>query len=734
MKTIGKKIKIILLTIVIIITVIIGIAACERITNIKLISQNVKETEYKGQTVWNNENGKLGLEITEDQITTSTITAKLKNVQIDYESEQDLEYKYYIKKSNEIDYKNEVNSTGKEYTYTDLKSETNYDIKVKVVNSKTQNKVEEELKKVNTKEIPNAKQELEKGTIVVESPTWSNNVATLQVSTTTQYKIEYQVNTATEGGWVQGSQTGKTTISNLKNGDIVKIRLTDGINKGKVGSVKIGQQPEASINKQSTTANSITVQVVCNNKEYIKETGTEYSYYIKKASETTYPTTPTYIGTSTYTFNNLLQGTNYDIKVELINKAGNKVQAIGNIVTEASIPKLASGYGWYRSSYDKTKITTITLKDSYTPTGSVTETWDASNALNKSIMAYRTGNSIIIAGNGSGYIKANEYSSQMFTNFKALTSINGLDILDTSNVTDMSSMFHDCESLNTLNISNFDTSNVRNMQCMFMLCTELTSLDLSGFDTKNVTNMKQMFMQCTKITNLNVSKFDTRNVTDMSYMFLACGAIKYLDVSGFDTSNVTYMNTMFASCSSLTSLDVSNFDTSKVIDMNCMFGCPSLTSLDVSGFDTRNVTNMRQMFSDCNSLKSLDVSGFDTSKVTYMDAMFQDCNSLTYLDLRNFNTGNVTNMRYMFLRCVNLTSIDLGNYDTRKVTDMYGMFDNCSNLKTIYTKNNFSTASLLNSTNMFIYCYNLKGAVSYNSSKTDASMANYTTGYFTYKP
>ena len=34
---------------------------------------------------------------------------------------------------------------------------------------------------------------------------------------------------------------------------------------------------------------------------------------------------------------------------------------------------------------------------------------------------------------------------------------------------------------------------------------------------------------------------------------------------------------------------------------------------------------------------------------------------------------------------------------------------------------------------MFNSCSSLKGAVSYNSTKVDVTMANYTTGYLTYK-
>ena len=42
-------------------------------------------------------------------------------------------------------------------------------------------------------------------------------------------------------------------------------------------------------------------------------------------------------------------------------------------------------------------------------------------------------------------------------------------------------------------------------------------------------------------------------------------------------------------------------------------------------------------------------------------------------------------------------------------------------------------SNVTNSVNMFYNCSSLTGAVPFDSTKIDASMANYTTGYLTYK-
>jgi len=90
-------------------------------------------------------------------------------------------------------------------------------------------------------------------------------------------------------------------------------------------------------------------------------------------------------------------------------------------------------------------------------------------------------------------------------------------------------------------------------------------------------------------------------------------------------------------------------------------------------------------------------------------------------------------MFYMFRDCKSLKSLDLTSFDTSKVTNMTSMFGNCSSLKTIYISNIWNVTSVTNGDSMFYNCTSLVGAAPFNSTKTDISMANYTTGYLTYK-
>ena len=286
----------------------------------------------------------------------------------------------------------------------------------------------------------------------------------------------------------------------------------------------------------------------------------------------------------------------------------------------------------------------------------------------------------------------------MFSGCYRLTSLD-LSNFNTSNVTDMSRMFSDCSGLTSLDVSHFNTSNVTNMSRMFSGCI-LTSLDLSNFNTSNVTNMNGMFMGCS-LTSLDLSNFNTSNVTNMSSMFSYCSGLT-IDLSNFNTSNVTNMGGMFSGCI-LTSLDLSNFNTSNVTNMNGMFSGCSLTSLDLSNFNTSNVTNMVAMFLNCSGLTSLNLSNFNTSNVWHMDNMFGGCSGLTSLDLSNFNTSNVTYMSFMFSGCSGLTSLDLSNFNTSNVRDMNYMFGGCSGLTSL-DLSNFDMSSVTRKYNM---CNNL---------------------------
>ena len=225
---------------------------------------------------------------------------------------------------------------------------------------------------------------------------------------------------------------------------------------------------------------------------------------------------------------------------------------------------------------------------------------------------------------GGGKIKlpdGTKFANSTCSNFDWLKNV------DTSEMTSMAGMFHNCAKSTSFDLSSFDTSAVTAMNAMFKYCSGIKSLDLSSFDTSAVTNMGEMFAY-TKMNSLNLSSLNTAKVTSMGSMFAYCSGVKSLDLSSFDTSAVTGMGDMFHDCSSLETLDVSSFNTENVKTMSNMFYyCPWLKSLDLSSFDTSAVTGMGGMFTYCSRLSSLllGVNFFKTKSVTSID--FSTCNA-----------------------------------------------------------------------------------------------------------
>ena len=141
-----------------------------------------------------------------------------------------------------------------------------------------------------------------------------------------------------------------------------------------------------------------------------------------------------------------------------------------------------------------------------------------------------------------------------FLNFKNLTQIEGIENLNTENVTSMRDMFNGCSSLTSLDLTNFNTAKVTDMKLLFANCSALESLDLSMFNTENVTSMPSMFNGATNLKTLNVSNFNTEKVNNMGHMFANCPNLTSLDLSSFNTKGVEYVDNIFKNCSNLTTI------------------------------------------------------------------------------------------------------------------------------------------------------------------------------------
>ena len=92
-------------------------------------------------------------------------------------------------------------------------------------------------------------------------------------------------------------------------------------------------------------------------------------------------------------------------------------------------------------------------------------------------------------------------------------------------------MFQYCTDLENIKV-NFNTINVVDMSSMFEDCQSLTSLDISSFDTSNVKEAPSLFQDCSSLVSLRYDKMNVENMVDISRMFQGCENLKSLPEIG----------------------------------------------------------------------------------------------------------------------------------------------------------------------------------------------------------
>ena len=375
-----------------------------------------------------------------------------------------------------------------------------------------------------------------------------------------------------------------------------------------------------------------------------------------------------------------------------------------------------------------------------------------------------------------------EWFASMFN----IDHIDGLNYLNTSEVTTMKSMFDDCSGLRTADLSGFDTRNVTDMTAMFAF-NVVEELDLSSFSTENVTNMSGLFFCCSGLRTIYVGdSWSTSSVTNSEMMFTGCVSLvgaqgttfdedhvdaAYAHIDGgtanpgyfTDANAVTEAYAVYTEANTTLTFYYDNlrrsrpgtayglnlgsegmewhetpyFFTQVVFDPSFADARPTTTSkwfqdmsnvLSITGLEylnTDSVTDMSCMFNGCLKLSSVDLSHFNTSSVTSMYFMFANCLALTSLDLSSFNTDNVTTLECMFVYCTGLRSVDLIGFTNSRVKRTSNMFEGCYALTTIYADSGWGLPADNYSFAMFNECANLVGGqgTTFDENHTDGEYA-----------
>ena len=241
----------------------------------------------------------------------------------------------------------------------------------------------------------------------------------------------------------------------------------------------------------------------------------------------------------------------------------------------------------------------------------ITEVWKGTQVTNNSSNVWPMGRRTVVFDSSFRDVRP-QSTEKWFSGCGGLTSIQGLQYLNTSLVSSMEAMFAGCESLESLDLSSFDTKNVKSFYYMFSGCTSLKSLKLN-FDISSASSMANMFLQCKSLKTLDLSCFKSNSMLDLSGMFCMCENLTSVDLSNLETASVKNMGSMFTNCYNLQSLDLSSFDTGKVTNMHEMFaGGYRLSKIYISSkWSTQAVTDSQQMFAACESLPNYNYSEDD---------------------------------------------------------------------------------------------------------------------------
>ena len=164
----------------------------------------------------------------------------------------------------------------------------------------------------------------------------------------------------------------------------------------------------------------------------------------------------------------------------------------GNGSGQVRISKITVWYGdkperdFYWEVSDGGNITTLSYDENYEGDNKYTYD-DLFNNPSKCYFARILPIKLVLNANVANAVPTTGF--KFFSEFYSLQTIEDLQYFNTSEITDMTSMFAECRNLTQLDLRSFNTEHVEDMTFMFYDCKALEQINLSSFNTENVTNM-----------------------------------------------------------------------------------------------------------------------------------------------------------------------------------------------------------------------------------------------------
>ena len=248
--------------------------------------------------------------------------------------------------------------------------------------------------------------------------------------------------------------------------------------------------------------------------------------------------------------------------------------------------------------------------------------------------------------------------NNMFSNCISLKYINfgSHGYITSSSASNLSYMFYNCSSLTSIDLSGKFNSILfyaNDISYIFAFCSHLKEFVIDVVQATQLKNMSNAFRNCSSLYSVNITIFP-QSIEDMSFLFFGCTSLTHIEFYMFRYFflNIKYMNNMFYDCYSLKSLknlgiynaNPHNVDyiTENLKDLSYMFsGCFSLTSINLSKITTKKITNYEGLFYNCEKLEYIDISTFTHNNLSDSNLSIfnskKPLNGIIYLNSNFYN-------------------------------------------------------------------------------------------------
>ena len=287
-----------------------------------------------------------------------------------------------------------------------------------------------------------------------------------------------------------------------------------------------------------------------------------------------------------------------------------------------------------------------------------------------------------------------------FRDVSAVQTLNGLHTWKPCLVTRLTDTFLNMSSVTSISALSGWAKKANGETCMkptqlsriFGSMTALTSLDgLETWDVSELTGLQSLFGGLTSLTNIDaLENWNVEKVTSLEYTFSGDSSLTSIaKLSSWNTPELTTLKNTFSNMTSLTSTHgLENWNVSKLRSLEGTFAGDSaltdLTGLNGTSWNSNTIiTNMESVFARNTSLvTTAGLEGWTMNSLSLASYMFDGCVNLENIDaLGNWTPTRIGWLSYAFRNDAKLTTEDLAvlenwnQYLTAAPFSMTGTFD-----------------------------------------------------------